>query len=986
MADAQKSQKKKDVEPDLIKTNFDPDSVEPNYPYADTLKNFLLHKPVTNIALEGDFATGKSSVLFTLLKDRRIKEKKPKLISSLTLKDENEPKKKGKKTREDVSNMPTSISANNSSIIIAETKPEDNKDFVITLQSEIVRQLFYGEKANKIKNSPYGRMERSYFAAPLAITVITCLGWLVNILKLAKDDNLIKYYFLNNCWLLIAISALFILVFGACVFVIARKIITLISKSGIKHISLKDINLDLNDNEPDFKQLIDFIIEYFRITKRKIVVFEDLDRYKNPKIFEELNNLNQTINHSDYFKKDKNKIKFLYLTSGKIFDNSSDKNKVFDAIIPMIPFMSASNAEYLFEQELKSRNIECAAAVEVIGAISDLVADMRVLKSIANRFALCWKVFELKEANDEDCKNCASLSAIAELCPEEFEKLTRNDSVLDSIRIAGVTRKSEMISEKERDYSVFSLVSKNTEKIQQKIMDRICESESKIRGVSVGDAQRALVTADLVVAILDNINLAMKIEYLDISNVHREKTIRNNEVRRVVGEIIPIAIDRKQALDIIKHETLKIRNKNTLQLGLERKKIVEVSRKAIKRIIESEFINESYMAFVSKSDYMPARDSVTDFLVNAIRKRDKRYRYAYPVSDMSEEIVAKMRESDFLSVGILNYDIFDQLFRSRIMKTKIENIARLASIHEKEFIDFCLSYLERGIQLAPMNSEANYSIRLFEGVEKINFSLAVKITEAMRSRDEYFSCSMLGLILASKEFSDEEVKICASISNFVDYIKTGMGVLATNNTIRCHLSSGARIERLSLYDQDSDQLKNNIDSIEILLNILNILEMQTWLLNGYLRSHDISFGEVDDILKFGKIDRGTVEIIVEKLNVLKGDRYNDVLKKLYEKAIRLGVKIIPQKACLIVSGLDEEAIEDYIVNYCAKKKDVIDVLRASRKTEFSKIILSGQTIKVKNTEIGKKFASKLQKLGLVKLVEKKSDEYLGLEEIELKIL
>ena len=159
---------------DIIRPIFDPEAIEANYSYKDVLKEFLLNKPVTNIALEGDFATGKSSVLYALLKEKEIKKKKPKLISSLTLRDEKRIKEEGDNKKEDVSNTPTSISANNSSIIIAETKPKDNEDFAITLQSEIVRQLFYGEKANKIKSSPYGRMERSYFAVPLAITFIVC--------------------------------------------------------------------------------------------------------------------------------------------------------------------------------------------------------------------------------------------------------------------------------------------------------------------------------------------------------------------------------------------------------------------------------------------------------------------------------------------------------------------------------------------------------------------------------------------------------------------------------------------------------------------------------------------------------------------------------------------------------------------------------------------------------------------------------------------
>lgn len=106
MAKSTKGEKGKDKnntnnKVDIIRPIFDPDAIEANYSYKDVLKEFLLNKPVVNIALEGDFATGKSSVLYALLKDRCIKKKKPKLISSLTLdygnqQNENEDKRQEK--------------------------------------------------------------------------------------------------------------------------------------------------------------------------------------------------------------------------------------------------------------------------------------------------------------------------------------------------------------------------------------------------------------------------------------------------------------------------------------------------------------------------------------------------------------------------------------------------------------------------------------------------------------------------------------------------------------------------------------------------------------------------------------------------------------------------------------------------------------------------------------------------------------------------
>ena len=58
------------------------------------------------------------------------------------------------------------------------------------------------------------------------------------------------------------------------------------------------MSIDLTDKDPDFTQLIDLLIFYFKKTKRRVIFFEDLDRANNPRIFEELRQLNFIINNS----------------------------------------------------------------------------------------------------------------------------------------------------------------------------------------------------------------------------------------------------------------------------------------------------------------------------------------------------------------------------------------------------------------------------------------------------------------------------------------------------------------------------------------------------------------------------------------------------------------------------------------------------------------------------------------------------------------
>lgn len=165
-----------------LKPIFDPTIASENYPYKDNLKTFILNYPnVTNIALEGDFATGKSTIIQRLLKDKDIKKKKPKIISSISLKTKE--KELNNEEAEGTPNATTNITANHSSICVEQQSATPNIPLDYYLQSEVVRLLFYGEKANKLKDVPYRRVRRNYIVLPLVISMLVALGLFTNILR-----------------------------------------------------------------------------------------------------------------------------------------------------------------------------------------------------------------------------------------------------------------------------------------------------------------------------------------------------------------------------------------------------------------------------------------------------------------------------------------------------------------------------------------------------------------------------------------------------------------------------------------------------------------------------------------------------------------------------------------------------------------------------------------------------------------------------------
>ncbi len=104
-----------------------------------------------------------------------------------------------------------------------------------------------------------------------------------------------------------------------------------------------------------FDKYLDEIIYFFESTTYDVVVFEDLDRFDDPHIFEALRELNTLLNTSHAARR--RTFRFIYALKDSIFEGlgadttgpddaasaeavRANRTKFFDLVVPVVPFIT----------------------------------------------------------------------------------------------------------------------------------------------------------------------------------------------------------------------------------------------------------------------------------------------------------------------------------------------------------------------------------------------------------------------------------------------------------------------------------------------------------------------------------------------------------------------------------------------------------------------------------------------------------------------
>lgn len=343
--------------------------------YVEKLEQAVHNPKVRNIALTGSYGTGKSSIIQGLI-ERIHSSKEFKKIRPITI------------------SLPTIQ-------ITDESDSEGNH--TDRIQRDIVKQLLYRSNPRKMRGSQYRRIThittvQRTTACFIVAVILTFIFWL-----LAKPDW--HWSQGGSLWGYWQPAMVQTTLWGLTFYVDWMWV----NKPALKGLQLGPAKLELEKNDSSyFDKYLNEIIYYFEVSRTNLVIFEDLDRFDDPYIFDALHELNELINISlgqERFTEQKNPpVKFLYATRDSIFEHKTkgiienadarythrleieNRTKFFDVIVPIIPFSTSRNAYQYLKQLIDSSEFSIEIDRKLLEIVGSEISDYRLLANIVSEF------------------------------------------------------------------------------------------------------------------------------------------------------------------------------------------------------------------------------------------------------------------------------------------------------------------------------------------------------------------------------------------------------------------------------------------------------------------------------------------------------------------------------------------------------------------------------------------------------------------------
>lgn len=236
-----------------------------------------------NIALTGRYGAGKSSVLDRFVADQNKLDKNVLRISISTL------------------------------------GPDNDEDLTNRIQKELVKQLLYRAKPGEIRRSRFARPKpltwwRALLESAGATAAIVGLLWLFGLWPVQEvlgvsDPTLVA-------------AMLFTVTFVLLVLGVVWSVRWLLGDRLVSKVSTAGLSIQLEKKADSyFDAYLDEIVAFFETTNPDIVVFEDLDRFDDARIFDSLRELNTLLNASAHWSKRKDRpLRFIYAIKDSIFE------------------------------------------------------------------------------------------------------------------------------------------------------------------------------------------------------------------------------------------------------------------------------------------------------------------------------------------------------------------------------------------------------------------------------------------------------------------------------------------------------------------------------------------------------------------------------------------------------------------------------------------------------------------------------------------
>ena len=867
---------------------------------------------------------------------------------------------------------------------ISNNNTQNDEEISKNLQSEIVRQLYYGEKPNKLKGSGYIRIGKTYFMGAILLSIVLSLSLYIFIYKIdipelfqemthlmAKNDYSFRLDISTIIWLAITFS--FATIFNL--------FFQFMSNGNIKSVSAKDLSIDLADKNPDFTQLIDLLIFYFKKTKRRVIFFEDLDRANNPRIFEELRQLNFTINNSRR-KKIFGSVKFIYAIKSDIFCVSKDKtvgvekinSKIFDLVIPVVPFLTRMNFSYIFKLECQKVGLEDKfSGIENI--LSRRSADMRVVKFILNNILAYQNTFELND--EKDYRNIAALSVLRVYEPEEFIKISTGNGQLDEIYKSCVKEKQENIELLRKKQTLDYYIENEADKIWQEIRKKDTEisKQSKPELVDINGAvnQADASTLCKINNIKEQLNVVIQWEgYGSYSYSTREiqsiiKKYAEEKITKVLAENKINSLVKRDCFSFFTIPvSFAIDNNNH-------------TNETIKELIENNFLTEGYVRFISRSESMDRElNNALRFIHNYIR--DNKEGYDFVLSEESiNKLIKETDNTDWASTGIYNFYLFDFLIRNiNQYLDKLERILLNAGNDIKKimfFLDkYCFKYKKEleveycknlDMQQIKMMSYSVPPVFLVKGLaelypNEIMNSISLSSLGDTNAKEVVFNIAVMCL-KDPQNLKIEEIG-CSLLKYYSNTILTCEN--GRDNLFKLYIANSIPFDNIKKFEQPMEIIKNNLEKIILEINIANLDSLDNSVLIDYIKIHKISKGDFLIIMKSNK--NNLKNYIVKNIEEsIEKDDIDECIAIAIEYIIKNGISLIYSEIIPYLNKIDKNKLIKLILNSTLSREELFAVMRESSDSELNKIEISNRKIRLSKNADNIRFAKLLVDHGLV---------------------
>lgn len=424
--------------------------------YVKALNQAVRQREVTNIALSGPYGVGKSSILQGFRKGPDGKYRDDTIIISLSTLGFSKPT---------ASKSPKSSDGS--------VSPQTNQ-----IQKEIVKQLLYRRCPSTLPASRFKRIQKPDWKHLLVVSALIGFALTIIIAAIGGFSKIPKVC--DSAWWEFGVKFV-------CLWLLLSLATWLASQylQGAVHLDKftagpATLTLSGSDNGNDdsyFDRYLDEIIYFFEMSTCRIVVFEDIDRFSNWEIFEELRELNTLLNNAEQLQdkkseSDENKVVFIYAMKDSIFEpqavtdtdevakgiqdraiqeiQKANRTKFFDVIIPVVPFVTHRSARDLMRQELEG--IEPEVSGELIGRVAKYVPDFRLLRSVCNEYMIYAQFILGDDSLNLEPDKLFALMLYKSVHLQDFEKIHLGQSKLDEVYKKSVQVLENRISALDDEY------------------------------------------------------------------------------------------------------------------------------------------------------------------------------------------------------------------------------------------------------------------------------------------------------------------------------------------------------------------------------------------------------------------------------------------------------------------------------------------------------------------------------------------------------